>query len=412
MRTILVLFGFAVLVGGCTHVTELVGGPEHPRFYPSKGDSRLINAKYRAIISVKRPVIGHDGQPLLDRKGAPVTSLSVCAEPSPDALQSLVSSGKEFSAEHSGTLIKLLDERSERSEYVGLRTQTIQLLRDAYFRLCEAFLNDGIDAITYDVLQRRFQSQVVALLAVEQLTGAATAQQVSGKGTTASNAVTELALITKVLEESEQKLLQLQNEKAETDNKKNEKAQRTKATIEKQIELRQHLIRVLRESFAKATQPVGRAGASVSPALDVANAVRAITLNAINQDYESQVCFETLRYHNNLGQFRNDVNYAFDSSGMRARLAGDEFLNHCRRLFASLADFRDARVGVVEAYTSAIDKITHSAVHEGNISPGEAAELIKVLTEAVPTEPGVAFLPPKSQMDPNILRNDNDSAQQ
>lgn len=73
-----------------------------------------------------------------------------------------------------------------------------------------------------------------------------------------------------------------------------------------------------------------------------------------------------------------------------------EFLNHCRNLFASQADFRNARVTVVEAYASAIEKVTRAIANGKFTIPGAgikaATEYIRVLAEAVPTEPGVAFL--------------------
>ena len=134
------------------------------------------------------------------------------------------------------------------------------------------------------------------------------------------------------------------------------------------------------------------AASGASADSSVAEAVRAITLNAINQDYESQVCFETLRYHNHLGQFRNDVNNAFDSGGIPTGLAGDTFLDHCRNLFASQADFRNARVGAAEAFADAIGDVTNK-IFANKLSAKDAAIYIRALAESVPTEPGVAFLP-------------------
>ena len=105
------------------------------------------------------------------------------------------------------------------------------------------------------------------------------------------------------------------------------------------------------------------------------------------------MCFETLRYRNNLGQFRNDVNHAFDSAGLPERLAGDAFLNYCKSLFAMQADLRGARVGLVETYAAAIQTVVKGvADDESRLPAKDAATLILALSEAVPTEPGVAFL--------------------
>ena len=397
---IMVLLSLVLLIAGCKAKT----------FDVSEGESRLVKAEYRTILSLERAVIGSDGQPVLDDRRKPVSSVSVCAEPSPDALKStiLTLAGK-ISQDSVDALLDATYMRSESPEYVGLRTQTIQLLRDAYFRLCEAFMNDGIDAVAYDVLQRRFQSQIVALLAVEQLTGAVT----PGRRGAAANPPTQLARITDALEESEDALHDLLQEREKVKSQLSGREDKDKATIEvanqalatinQQIQRRQLVIRVLKNSFVKATQTTSNrdavesagdsiAGPSRSVASDVADAVRAITLNAINQDYESQVCFETLRYHNHLGQFRNDINNAFDSGGFPTDLAEGVFLDHCRSLFASQADFRNARVIAMEAVASAVEQITHK-IGNGNFSADDAATYIRALAVLVPTEPGVAFLP-------------------
>ena len=399
---IVVLLGAVLLVVGCNGRT----------FDISRGKSRLVKTEQRAILSVERTVFGSEGQPVLDEHGRPVVSVSVCAEPSPDALQSTAQAlGGEASAEALDAVFKAFYKRSGTQEYVGLRTQTIQLLRDAYFRLCEAFMNDGIDAIAYDVLQRRFQSQIVALLAVEQLTGAVVAGRRGGD----ENLATQLARVTDALEESEaalRNLVQLRDKAKAAlsrlkDKKKHEAAvgaaRDALGAAEERVERRRRVTGLLRDSFAIAAQrtasrniaePEGAsmAASGVPANSGVAEAVRAITLNAINQDYESQVCFETLRYHNHLGQFRNDVNNAFDSGGIPTDLAGDTFLDHCRNLFASQSDFRNARVGAAEAFADAIGDVTNKLV-ANKLSAKDAATYIRALSESVPTEPGVAFLP-------------------
>lgn len=316
----IVLVGATILLGGCFH-----------EFDTSEGKSRLVKAEHRAIISVKRPLIGSDGRPLRNDNGGPVTSLAVCAEPSPDAL---LATAVTLKGNLSEKAVKDLFSyrKSETPEYVGLRTQTIQLLRDAYFRLCEAFLNDGVDAIAYDILQRRFQSQIVALLAVEQLTGAVTARH--------REAPPKAGDIASALENSEKKLLDLQKEQEEIaeeldrlrgTNPPNQlaikAAERRKKAIDDQIARWQTVIERLKAKFRQVVQGTygteNSAGAgSQSSGAAVANAVRAITLNAINRDYEAQVCFETLRFHNNSSQFRNDVNNAFDSAGLEVDLKG------------------------------------------------------------------------------------------
>ena len=78
----------------------------------------------------------------------------VCAEPSPDALSSFASSisgSAAVTGEGSGSLASAL---SEAAGSIGLRTQSITLMRDALYRVCEAYYNG---AISITELQRRGQ---------------------------------------------------------------------------------------------------------------------------------------------------------------------------------------------------------------------------------------------------------------
>lgn len=100
-----------------------------------------------------------------------------CAEPSPDAL-SAYAAALDAKVSTGKTAVGLSGASRESVASIGLRTQSIQLLRDTMFRNCEAAMNDLVDKNAYVIMQRRFQSVMVALLAIEQLTGATVAQQV------------------------------------------------------------------------------------------------------------------------------------------------------------------------------------------------------------------------------------------
>lgn len=453
MRALFVL-GLATLLCSCTAAEWKA---INHKFQPTAGDSRLIDAKQRAIISVKRTVIGSDGHPTLDDSGKPITDLVVCAEPSPDALQATASA---LAAKRSGknalkSLLNLSLSSSESAASIGIRTQTIQLLRDAYFRLCEAFLNDGIDAIAYDVLQRRFQSQIIALLAVEQLTGAVKAEQAALNTSSSANAGAQAGFIAKMLESAEADLLEYEKkqsanatelavlkkkeedlvaekEAAETEKTNAEPAQQSKlqeklkditsqlasntnaiqatesqqATLEKQIKRSHRRITSLEEAFSEAVRSTITSNATASSTFgnprsdfnqshtsDVVNAVRAITINAINQDYEAQVCFEALRFRNNLGQFKNDVNDVFDSFGITERVGGKTFIDYCKNLFGEETRLRAARVDLIEAHVSAIkDVVNKVGQGKDHLSAKDAAHLIIALSQAAPIEQETAFL--------------------
>lgn len=94
----------------------------------------------------------------------------VCAEPAPDALSAIAASAG-LSVSDLSQSIALQGSTSETAANIGLRTQTIQSLRDGYYRICEARMN-GMPQVQYSMMLRRFQSNMIALLAIEQLTGA------------------------------------------------------------------------------------------------------------------------------------------------------------------------------------------------------------------------------------------------
>jgi hypothetical protein len=101
----------------------------------------------------------------------------VCAEPSPDALQAYAASlGASFSAptRESAALATAF---SENSASIGLRTQSITLMRDALYRICEAEHNKAIGHGDTVLLLERSQDLTLGVLAIEQLTGAVVARQ-------------------------------------------------------------------------------------------------------------------------------------------------------------------------------------------------------------------------------------------
>ena len=125
-------------------------------FTISGKDGISIDAKQRVVISTK------DG---------------ICAEPSPDAIQS-ISAALSGSASYQQISASLASSISESAAYVGLRTQTIQLLRDAMYRVCEAHLSGSITHTQYYREIERFRRSMVTLAAIEELTGTVRAPSV------------------------------------------------------------------------------------------------------------------------------------------------------------------------------------------------------------------------------------------
>ncbi|MEO5612791.1 MAG: hypothetical protein ABIT68_08630 [Sphingomicrobium sp.] len=135
-----------IFLGGCAEMTHLTRTR-------NLGDSRfiLIDAKQRAISSVNN---------------------INCAEPSPDALSALAASqGANFGAPNGGSGAESFA-IAEAAGSIGLRTQSIQLLRDSMFRVCEAYQNHQLSPFMVQLLHQRFQTTMVSVLAIEQLTGA------------------------------------------------------------------------------------------------------------------------------------------------------------------------------------------------------------------------------------------------
>lgn len=95
----------------------------------------------------------------------------VCAEPSPDALSALSGGGGASLSSKSDAAASLAASFAQQAAAFGLRTQSITTLRDEAFRLCEGFANGALTKRTFDVLHRRFLNNMVAELAIEQLTG-------------------------------------------------------------------------------------------------------------------------------------------------------------------------------------------------------------------------------------------------
>ncbi len=129
------------------------------------------------------------------------TETFVCAEPSPDAMAA-------YAAETSLSVpekVQIANAMQEGATFTGLRTQSIQLLRDGMYRLCEARMSGAIDNGEYNLLIRRYQKNMVALLAIEQLTGTVKAP-VTVLSSTGS------ATLAMDIERSEKKIEELQSE--------------------------------------------------------------------------------------------------------------------------------------------------------------------------------------------------------
>lgn len=116
---------------------------------------------------------------LTNRGGRTGDKRIVCAEPSPDAVVS-ISAAMTAAAKLSQTLpdgatteasAAAAATYAQNAAFIGMRTQTIQLLRDGLYRACEAYMNGAIDETAYNMLLVNMPKVMTAMMAIDGLTG-------------------------------------------------------------------------------------------------------------------------------------------------------------------------------------------------------------------------------------------------
>jgi len=134
-----------------------------PTFSEDRAGAIILDAQQRAILTspIAHPTANNE------------SLVMYCAEPSPDALMVL---SQALAASGSGTIFgkaqfqgELRQAMAEAATQLGNRTESIQLLRDASFRLCEARMNGFITSGTFPVELNRLQDGMVTTLAIERL---------------------------------------------------------------------------------------------------------------------------------------------------------------------------------------------------------------------------------------------------
>ncbi len=162
-----------LLCGLCVSVTLLAGcsSTTFKTFNVAEGESLSIDASQRTIL---------------------VKGDKVCAEPSPDAMRALAA---QFAAEAvlpNGPNAKVSSSLSETAATIGVRTATIQLVRDILYRVCEATMNGLIDDknVVINIING-MDNLTVALQAIEGLTGFQTAPAVVIGADTTAQVTTE-----------------------------------------------------------------------------------------------------------------------------------------------------------------------------------------------------------------------------
>lgn len=196
IRTVTLLTLSAVLVTGCANLTSIGRRTYLPgRDDDAKGVAIHLDAKQRLAFA----------------KGFGV----VCAEPSPDALSAFASSlggGVALPQYGSASIAQAL---TESAASIGLRTQSITLMRDSLYRICEAYYNRALNKVMVMQLLGRAQDLTLGILAIEQLTQPVVAQQAVLTGSSAA-ASSASVLVTEQLLAAARERERQANERVET----------------------------------------------------------------------------------------------------------------------------------------------------------------------------------------------------
>ena len=201
----------------------------------------FVDAKQRAIFTVQRE----------ERKGTLTTRWSgVCAEPSPDAISALAAAlGVDLTLTDKGKL-GVSHSVAEGVTSLGVRTAAIEALRDIMYRNCEAFALGGISDIGLETLQRRFQTNMVAILAIEQLSGTVRAPGVTLGGTSSTGSADAIVDLT---------------DKTEAARKALDDARAAEATAKEKSESDERALEETRKKLAEGEAEADRIGGLPSP---------------------------------------------------------------------------------------------------------------------------------------------------
>jgi hypothetical protein len=176
----------AALCGALALACAACDGTIFKTFNLKQGESLSIDARQRLVFVGDRDVLDGAGR----ATGRKVQV--VCTEPSPDAI---VAKAAAIAASATSPQIAaaLSGSFTESAASIGVRTPTIQLLRDGLFRACEAYMNGILTRQDYHVILFNYDRIMAALLIVEAAAGFQTQPNISiTAGTVTADAVTQL----------------------------------------------------------------------------------------------------------------------------------------------------------------------------------------------------------------------------
>ena len=122
----------------------------------SPATSLSLDAKQRVVL-------------VTDKGGGERKTRVVCAEPSPDVVASVVTSGSLTGPGKGDPMFKLDAHFAEAVARLTNRSATIQLLRDALYRACEGYMNGAISPDDYRDVILMYDDMVITLLSIEEI---------------------------------------------------------------------------------------------------------------------------------------------------------------------------------------------------------------------------------------------------
>jgi chemotaxis protein histidine kinase CheA len=224
-RTLLCAFFVLGLVSGCANIDSI----HHQFEYDAETRTEPATATEKAVTTDQkvRAISVDANQRFLtniygfDREK--IAAWRACAEASPDGL-AVFGGAIAGSAGKSEANAQLAAGVAAQAASIGLRTQSITLLRDAQYRLCEAYVNGALTGSQLATLQRRFQNIMVANLAIEQLTGYAKPTIVTVGAGSSATVAGGLAQAQKALDDAQKDVTKKQADDADAKKKADDAA--------------------------------------------------------------------------------------------------------------------------------------------------------------------------------------------
>jgi hypothetical protein len=274
-----------------------------------------------------------------------------CAEPSPDALSAYASSlGLGVSAPSQGAA-SVANALQSSAGSIGLRTQSITLMREALYRMCEAYENGVIGPIQVSMLLGRSQDLTAVVLAVEQLTGAVAANQVTLGGTAGAGSSASLL--------SEQKLLEAAK-KDEDEKKANlDAANKELEDAKKPISDKKAEVKTAEDAYKKAIAPDSK--------------VEKPEQDKLKADFETK--------SDNLKQLESKVTAAEGKVNTNQQL-----YDSSKKIREAIEKNKDSALTSAAANTSGVGNFSNTLVQRKELSPeatNSIAESVRGMIESV-----------------------------